>query len=55
VLERETYLNESLIPTFKCSEDEFLPDKLIEDYIKNGTNLICPNGTESERGQWCLG
>ena len=23
--------------------------------MKNGTNLICPRGTVSERGSWCLG
>jgi hypothetical protein len=23
--------------------------------MRNGTNLVCPKGTESERGSWCLG
>ena len=43
--ERTKYLNEKLLPTFRCPDDSELPENLIQDYIKNGTNLICPRGT----------
>ena len=53
--ERTKYLEEKLLPNFECVEDDLLPEELIIDYVKGGTNLICPVGTESERGSWCLG
>jgi len=39
----------------RCEEDQTLPESLIQSYIQNGTNLVCPKGTESDRGAWCLG
>ena len=32
-----------------------MPEALIQEYMKNGTNLICPKGTKSERSSSCLG
>lgn len=53
--ERRKYLEEDLVPDVRCPEDDLLPDELIESYTKNGTNLRCPKGTQSERASWCLG
>lgn len=48
-------MDEVLLTDIRCEEDQTLPEHLIQDYIKNGTNLVCPKGTESDRGSWCLG
>ena len=55
IAERQAYLDNVLLTDIRCAEDSNLPQLLIDDYIKNGTNLRCPKGTESERGSWCLG
>ena len=55
IVERQTYLEEVLNKPYKCKEDYNLPQELIYAYIKNGTNLLCPKGTVSIRGQECLG
>ena len=39
----------------QCTEDASLPQELIDLYIQNGTQLVCPEGTTSSRGAWCLG
>ena len=48
-------MQEKLIPDFRCKEDLTLPESLIQDYMKNGTNLRCPRGTQSERASECIG
>lgn len=52
--ERKAYLKE-IKEDVVCEEDKLLPPFLIESWIKNGTNLRCPSGTESDRGAVCLG
>ena len=53
--ERYKYLNDTLYPDNRCEEDALIPEDLIVAYIKNGTNLKCPRGTESDRSSWCMG
>ena len=53
--ERYKYLNDTLYPTLRCEEDALIPEDLIIAYTKNGTNLKCPRGTESDRSSWCMG
>ena len=55
VEERTNYNISVLYNETICPEDLLLPEELIRDYIQNGTNLICPKGTFSERGSRCLG
>jgi hypothetical protein len=54
IIERQEY--KAKITTLEeCIEDDLIPLELKISYIKNGTNLQCPRGTESERRSWCLG
>jgi len=52
--ERIAYKN-VLLNDDLCEEEKDLPRDLVITYINNGTNLACPDGTESDRGSYCIG